>query len=249
VAFEVDHIVIIVHDLEQAIEDYRALGFVTHYGGEHADGKTHNALIVFRDGTYLELLAPTRPTLLQELDPRDRSNFLFLLAGGEGFGGYALISEKLEEDIAKLIQNEVPVELKPPAGRNRPDAVQLQWRTGMLQSGSMTPFFIQDITPRELRVPITTEWTNHPNDAIGIREITISTSHLKEAQILYRASGADEILNNGKQITYNLKSNIIKLVTKPEGDDQIQSITITARSSISLNTELTHQALIQLSAE
>lgn len=53
----IDHLVILVSDLAEAIEDYEALGFHVAPGGEHTDGATHNALISFADGTYLELLA------------------------------------------------------------------------------------------------------------------------------------------------------------------------------------------------
>jgi catechol 2,3-dioxygenase-like lactoylglutathione lyase family enzyme len=52
-----DHIVIRVHDLAQTIEDFTALGFTVQQGGTHADGVTHNALIGFADGSYIELIA------------------------------------------------------------------------------------------------------------------------------------------------------------------------------------------------
>ena len=57
--FKLDHVIIAVFELDQAVADYRALGFTTIYGGRHANGATHNALVCFQDGTYLELLAPT----------------------------------------------------------------------------------------------------------------------------------------------------------------------------------------------
>ena len=53
----IDHIVILVTDLQTAIDDYRALGFTVTFGGEHADGNTHNALVPFADGSYFELIA------------------------------------------------------------------------------------------------------------------------------------------------------------------------------------------------
>ena len=51
-----DHLVILVRDLDQAIREYEVLGFTVIPGGEHADGLTRNALIPFRDGSYLELV-------------------------------------------------------------------------------------------------------------------------------------------------------------------------------------------------
>ncbi len=53
----IDHIVILVPDLEQAERDYTARGFTVTPGGEHAGGLTHNALIALADGSYLELIA------------------------------------------------------------------------------------------------------------------------------------------------------------------------------------------------
>ena len=43
-----DHLVILVRDLDQAVREYDVLGFTVTPGGEHADGLTRNALIPFR---------------------------------------------------------------------------------------------------------------------------------------------------------------------------------------------------------
>jgi hypothetical protein len=56
-----DHLVIRVHDLEQTIDNFSALGFTVQRGGTHADGVTHNALIGFADGSYVELIAFLQP--------------------------------------------------------------------------------------------------------------------------------------------------------------------------------------------
>ena len=52
-----DHIVIAVQDLERTIADYQSLGFNVLRGGEHPGRSTHNALVVFADGAYFELIA------------------------------------------------------------------------------------------------------------------------------------------------------------------------------------------------
>jgi catechol 2,3-dioxygenase-like lactoylglutathione lyase family enzyme len=46
-----DHLVILVRDLDQAVREYDVLGFTVTPGGEHTDGLTRNALIPFRDGS------------------------------------------------------------------------------------------------------------------------------------------------------------------------------------------------------
>ncbi|TMJ30929.1 MAG: VOC family protein, partial [Alphaproteobacteria bacterium] len=52
----IDHLVIMFPDLETAIRDYTELGFTVVRGGSHPTG-THNALIAFADGAYVELIA------------------------------------------------------------------------------------------------------------------------------------------------------------------------------------------------
>jgi Glyoxalase-like domain len=57
-----DHLVILVNDLDLAAADYERLGFTVTPGGEHADGLTRNALIPFDDGFYFKLVsAPDVP--------------------------------------------------------------------------------------------------------------------------------------------------------------------------------------------
>ena len=52
-----DHVVLVVPDLATAVADHRARGLTVTPGGEHVGGLTHNALVGFRDGSYLELIA------------------------------------------------------------------------------------------------------------------------------------------------------------------------------------------------
>ena len=56
----IDHLVIVVPELEAAVASYRGLGFTVVPGGRHPIG-THNALIAFEDGAYLELIAFFEP--------------------------------------------------------------------------------------------------------------------------------------------------------------------------------------------
>jgi len=173
-----DHAIILVNDLYKAIDHYKNAGFNPFFGGVHAGGKTHNALIVLADGAYLELLAPTSPALLDNLDADDHGSFLFLLAQGEGLGGYALLSNDLASDVEAMKQRGLAVSLKPTNGRARPDGQELRWRTATLNNGSMTPFFIQDETPRSLRVPDDEKTTTQPNGIRRISDLTIAVPDL-----------------------------------------------------------------------
>jgi hypothetical protein len=195
------------------------LGFNVFFGGEHAGGLTHNALIVFQDGTYLELLAPTRSDLLTQIDPNDRSNFLFMFAHGEGFGGYAILSQNLEADVAGMENRGLSVELRPPGGRARPDGEELRWRSAML-NGSMSPFFIQDDTPRHLRVTNDPELQHQLNGVSGVAGIMIPYRDLNTGVDLYST-----ILGNPPQqrdsmsADFSLEGVTITLVA-PTNDDE-----------------------------
>ena len=186
IPLQFDHAVILVNDLEQASSDYRTLGFHVFFGGVHADSKTHNSLIVFRDGTYLELLAPTNPALLDGLDADDKSSFLFMFARGEGFGGYALLSSNLESEVARMQQRGLPIQPRPPGGRARSDGQALRWRSAMLE-GTMTPFFIQDDTARNLRVPDDPDSIQHPNGVTGVAGIMVAVHGLDAGIMRYSA--------------------------------------------------------------
>ena len=88
----IDHIVILVNDLQAAIDDYAALGFSVAPGGTHADGATHNALIIFADDTYLELIA-----FLREAPTH---YWWRHVASGEGLIDYALLPSAIADDVA-----------------------------------------------------------------------------------------------------------------------------------------------------
>lgn len=144
----IDHILILVHDLTAASTDYAAAGFTVTPGGVHADGATHNALIPFADGTYLELIAPTRRDRLPD------DEFGRRLHRGEGLLHYALGVDDLGVETTRLRSMGVLISGPDEGGRERPDGQRVQWRTLTAQAGDETlPFLIADVTPRSLRVP------------------------------------------------------------------------------------------------
>ena len=150
-AHRIDHIVIAVRDLTRAAAHYEAAGFTVTPGGEHADGETHNALVTFGDGAYFELIAFKEPDR-----PRDH-RWWAKLARGEGLVDYALLvrSGGLDEEATRLRGAGVAVEGPRDGGRLRPDGQRVVWRSVWPDraSGSPLPFLIEDVTPRELRVP------------------------------------------------------------------------------------------------
>jgi catechol 2,3-dioxygenase-like lactoylglutathione lyase family enzyme len=166
-----DHLVILVRDLDRAIGDYEKLGFKVTPGGEHADGLTRNALMPFKDGSYLELVA--------FLDPEDtRDNVWgwrpFLYSGG-GLIDYCAASDDLRADVRRLENLGFDVNGPDDGGRRLPDGAEIRWRIARIrQDGRLLPFLIEDLTPRELRVPAGPP-AEHPNGAVGISRLEIAT--------------------------------------------------------------------------
>jgi hypothetical protein len=93
-----DHLVILVRDLDRAVRDYEELGFTVAPGGEHADGLTRNALIPFKDGSYLELV--------DFVDPEDTRDNVWgwrrFLSSGGGLIDYCAASDDLAADVRRL---------------------------------------------------------------------------------------------------------------------------------------------------
>ena len=172
-----DHLVILVRDLELASADYERLGFAVTPGGEHADGLTRNALVPFQDGTYLELVS-----FLDPEDPTDNVWRWRRFYPREGLIDYCAASDDLDADVKRLASLGFGVEGPEDGGRRLPDGTNIRWRSARIrQEGRIFPFLIEDLTPRDLRVPGGPE-TRHPNGAIGVSRLDISTSDKERAE-------------------------------------------------------------------
>ncbi len=185
---KLDHLVILVDDLAASSADYRQRGFNVVQGGEHKAFGSHNALIPFADGTYLELAtfrakapylsrASEYQSRLAAGESRLAARWLSMNGLPSGLIDFALIPENLDlvrqrgVDIAELEM-----------GRARPDGVELRWKMGHPATLDL-PFLIEDVTPREWRVPAE---TNHPNGALGITQLTIIVDDLGRSSKHYR---------------------------------------------------------------
>jgi hypothetical protein len=164
-----DHIVIAVADLDAAHADFSKLGFTVLRGGEHANGITHNVLVIFEDGAYLELIAWKRP------DPGNRWSDVFHTAG-EGFVDYALLPDDIAAVVANAQARGLDIEDPVFGGRNRPDGERLEWRTAR-SPGSDVPFLCGDVTPRSLRVQEGAV-RRHANGVTGVAELVVAVRDL-----------------------------------------------------------------------
>lgn len=197
----VDHLVILVDDLERAIADYRSLGFLVVVGGEHADGTTHNALISFADGAYLELLA-FKAAAPEHMWWRHR-------AAGEGLIDFALLPGDTAADVAAARTRGLTIDGPYPGGRNRPDGVRLEWLTARPASPDL-PFFCGDVTPRELRVPGPDSW-DHANGVRGLSRVSVAVHDLDSGAERFAALlGSHPLTELGRRL-FKLGDTLIAL--------------------------------------
>lgn len=170
-----DHIVIVDRDLDTMVEQAESLGFTVIPGGQHAGGMTHNALIAFRDGSYIELIAFLEP------DERSTHRWWPRLWKGGGLVDFALYCADLEREVAEIRGRGLDLPDPVENGRLRPDGERLEWRQAFPQEvvgESGLPFLIEDVTPRSLRVPAEEAQVTHRNGVTGIAGITLLVDDL-----------------------------------------------------------------------
>lgn len=232
----IDHVVILVANLDEAVRDYTALGFNVVPGGEHTNGSSHNALISFSDGAYIELIAFRGPV------PQDH---LFYREGiTEGLITFALLPTDAEADVAEINARGLAYKGPNPGGRLRPDGTNLQWQTATPPSRDL-PFLCGDVTPRELRVPGGDAQT-HPNGATGISRIVVETNNLQASTQKYSALlGVEPTMQRAEDrdatVWFALGAANIILApgTQPNWEGPI-SLNLFSTRQVSLDQELTH---------
>lgn len=183
----IDHLVIVVNDLTKAAQDYERLGFTVVPGGKHPVG-SHNALIAFADGSYIEIIGFYR----EAVDHR----WWEPLQKGERLVDYCLQTDDLIGDTKKLRDAGVEINDPVPWARTRPDGYELNWLLSLARGEhrGVAPFLIEDITSRRERLP---KICNHQNGAIGIGTLTSAVGELPTIRRWYR-----ELLgNDGEQVS------------------------------------------------
>ena len=178
-----DHVVLVVTNLKRAIAQFESKGFTVIEGG--TNGPTHNALITFADGTYIELIAlrslATRAIFrllsmtgllaLRRLVKQDFNNRLFRWFGGpQGFSDICFRVADLDAFQDRCAEMRLPLTATLEFCRQRPDGIDVRWRLAGAIDDSQA-FFIEDITPIQCRIP-EGKSREHANGAIGMTRAT-----------------------------------------------------------------------------
>ena len=206
----IDHIVIAVHALDSAMKTYRRLGFSVVDGGSHPYG-SHNALIGFKDGSYIELLG------FYEESPAHPWWDLLHKRGG-GLIDFCLATDDIRADLAAFRAAGVAAGDLTEGGRKRPDGYEVQWINNKVggEFQGVLPFIIEDVTPRAERLP---RETTHPNGATGIHCLSLATADLaKHSGILGavlkqkgQVFSADDLGASG--VRYDLGSHFLEYLS------------------------------------
>ena len=170
---QLDHVVMLLPYADvQEPPDWITSRFNVSAGGRHADGKTVNKIVMFRDGTYLELIAFIND------DPKRRKGHWW----DKPFGivDYALTTRMGIDHAAQRSRLEKsgsgisyadPVE----GGRVNLNRQELKWQVTFplgVERG-VVPFWCHDLTPRERRVPAFDGNTHHPCGAVGMADLLV----------------------------------------------------------------------------
>jgi hypothetical protein len=183
-----DHIVVLVpHAVLVKPPSWLDAALTLFPGGRHADNLTENKLVLFPDGSYLELIA--------FLPGVDRSSHRWGACKEGSIIDWALT-------LAPTDENTRPEDAFPPVrervaaagtgleygpsvagGRLRPDGQRVEWAVAVphgTRDAKVTgklPFWCFDRTERQLRVPHDRqEFVSHPCGAVGVASVEVLAS-------------------------------------------------------------------------
>ena len=165
----IDHLVIVVPDLDAAVKTYRDLGFTVAAGGRHTGVGTDNALIAFRDSSYLELVGFH--------EPRPDHRWWAPLQAGGGLVDFCLQTDDLAGDAGVLRGAGVDMGDLEPRHRVRPDGVEVHWVCTLARGAhrGVAPFLLAEETGRDARVPGPRA---HANGVTGIGRVSVAVHDL-----------------------------------------------------------------------
>jgi len=184
---KIDHVTVAGEHLDAMRKALTAVaGLPTEYGGPHSNHATEMALVSFRDGSYLELMGIQANPDPAAVAAHDWSKFLRNNAGPCAF---ALRVTDIGAEVRQLKSAGIATGTAEAAGRTRPDGTKLAWQTvnvGPGRRGSLFPFLIADLTPRENRAypsgkPTTDRFGGIGKVVVGVRDLEGAIAQYRKA--------------------------------------------------------------------
>jgi hypothetical protein len=204
--YSLDHIIILVpHKALLSPPSSFSNTFTLFPGGNHADNKTTNTLILLKNGVYLELISFIDDSASNRdghwWGNKTPGTIIDWALTSADVNDVEAVRERLEEGMAKvLIQYDNPKS----GGRKRPDGEEVKWEVTFprkeVTRGSI-PFWCHDVTPRNLRVPTAGKAMQHPSGAVGVSEVAmvVDEEHLAaQVKVYQKLFDAKPELKNGR---------------------------------------------------
>jgi len=204
-----DHVVIYVPSLEQAVEQFTGLGFTVYLGGEH--NYTQNALIILSDQFYIELLSLKatwrRPLLLLaahcgliDLIANTKSDISWRLLRWitQPYGAidWCLRTDNINQLLNDFLPADIPILKSLGYQRRRKDGEIVAWTLGGVKHADL-PYFIEDKTSIACRIPLGSH-TNHINGASRLRSINLATNDSFQSACYFSALSGSAIKESKK---------------------------------------------------
>jgi len=214
----VDHIVIVVADLGEAIVDYTTLGFTVTPLGDTTDGLSKSAIIAFEDGSYLELFTYTAPAENQKW-------WQILNSSGDGLADFALCPEDF--DATFLGATDKGIELYGPFQEDveKADGSIISLKTAYGRAD--LPFLATDMTDRAQRLGSTT----HKNGVKELASVTIATENAVESLKRYKALLGPDVTSKeyGMVASISLGTTLLRIVGTPHDPENPVTQRLTTR--------------------
>ena len=178
---DLDHVSICGPDLDALRQAFTGVGLTPDFGGPHGNGVTQMALIGFDDQSYVELVAPVKPGVTEG------SEWAKFLAGGVGPCAWAVGTNVLLQEVARLKKAGIAVTEPKRGNRKRSDGMNIEWMTAQVgpgTPGSTLPFIIEDQTPRAWRVQTSESVKGTP--LFGLDLVVVGVNNLDASIALFR---------------------------------------------------------------
>lgn len=176
---EIDHVLIRVENLQDAISDFEGIGFKVYYGNNKKS--CHHAMIYFQDGSFLELIDQTKfPKFFKFLARKGMLALFGILF--KRFAHYCISKERFL-DFAILSENIVQFHQK---SKNKSKLLNMtrknhlgqvvKWKLFSFDKLNL-PFVMSEYKPNRFPEEIA---FMHQNDILSIKEIEIGVKNSKK---------------------------------------------------------------------
>jgi catechol 2,3-dioxygenase-like lactoylglutathione lyase family enzyme len=220
----IDHVVIVVRDLQRAANTYARLGFTLTPRGEHTLGSQNHCIMFGED--YVELLGVPKPH--PALD-----HYREFLLRGEGLAALALATKDMVKAGAELaacgIATGPPLEFSRPVWHRDGDEAA---RFGILQLPlAVTPgaraFVCQHFTPELVWQP---QWQAHAVGARGIAAIAVAVEDVEAAASDYARLFAEKPQRTQEGLLINTGTAPMALCARGDLGRRLAGVGLPARA-------------------